>query len=110
MSKFVTIITADDDDAEVLEVEINWKGLANEVDALIIETMKEMMDRWRDDIDMRIMFLADAQDGLEVCKLLARGSWFKAERKIRDMDTAARDVMYDIIEQVAGREFFDHVR
>jgi hypothetical protein len=110
MSKFVTIITADDDDTEVLDVEINWKGLADEVDALVIEYMKEMMDRWRDDVEMRIMFLADTQDGLEVCKLLAMGSWWKAERKLRNMDTAARDIMYDIIEQVAGKEFFDHVR
>ena len=59
---------------------------------------------------MRAMFLGDAGDALDVCEHLAEGNWAKAEKRLWDMDTAARDYVYDWIGAVAGEEFFDIVR
>lgn len=103
MSNFIKTVTRQ---VEVLDVEIDWKGIANAVDAMVMEYHNERMKTWNGDRDMRIMFMADTQDSLEVCNLLAKGSWKPAKNRLNDMDTAARDLMYDIIEKVAGTEFF----
>jgi hypothetical protein len=90
--------------------EVDWKKLADEVEKLVMAKLDEDLKHWKDDRSMRAMFLCDAGDSLEVCQELAEGSWHKAEKRLWDMDTAARDYVYDFIEQVAGSEFFDAVR
>ena len=107
MPKFIKTVTRK---VEVIDVEIDWKGIANAADDLVMKHHNERMQIWKDERDMRIMFLGDAQDSLAVCDLLAKGSWKSAKNRLDNMDTAARDLMYDIIELVAGAEFFDHVR
>jgi len=104
MSKFVKTITR-----QVVAVEVDWKGLANSVDELIMEHHYKMLQEWKDHRNMRAMFMSDAQTGLDACDLLAKGNWKKAKAAIDNMDTAPRDIIYDFIEQVAGEEFFKHV-
>jgi hypothetical protein len=36
--------------------------------------------------------------------------WKQAEARVRDMDTAPRDYVYDFIAEVAGADFFDLVK
>ena len=90
--------------------DVDWKTLADRVEALVMAKLKEDLEHWKEDRGMRAMFLCDAGDSLDVCEALAEGSWSKAEKKLWDMDTAARDYVYDFIEQTAGKEFFDAVR
>ena len=56
------------------------------------------------------MAVADAADSLQVCEHLLAGDWNKARKRLIDMDTAARDYVFDFIEVVAGPEFFDCVK
>jgi len=91
-------------------VHINWQELALQVELLVMEKMRTDMERWADDRSMRAMLLGDASAGLDVCVLLAEGDWRLVEDRLWEMDTAARDYIYDWIGAVAGAEFFDIVR
>lgn len=91
-------------------VNIDWAELSRAVEQRVMQKLKEDLDSWAEDIGMRSMFLQDAADGLKVCELLLAGEWKPVEDKIWDMDTAARDYVYDFIGEVAGEEFFDLVR
>lgn len=86
---------------------VDWKRLANQVEDLVMEKMRNDLDNWRNDLSMRQMFLQDAADGLAVCELLLSEDWTRAKQKLRDMDTASRDEVYDMIESVAGADFFE---
>jgi hypothetical protein len=90
---------------------IDWETLATAVEKLVMAKLKEDLEGWArpEDRNMRAMFLNDASDGLEVCELIEDGNWSSVKKKLRDMDTAARDCVYDIIGKVAGAEFFDIV-
>ena len=90
--------------------DIDWIELAAGVEKLVVDKLKDDLKQWEGDIGMRQMFVQDAADALAVCELLAEGKWHKAENRIRNMDTAARDYVYDFIEIVAGADFFDCVR
>ena len=90
--------------------DIDWIELAAGVDKLVVKRLKDDLKQWEGDIGMRQMFVQDAADALAVCELLAEGKWHMAENRIRNMDTAARDDVYDFIEIVAGADFFDCVR
>jgi hypothetical protein len=91
-------------------VTINWILLADTVEQKVMSKLKEDLANWADDRGMRSMFLADASDGLEVCDLLAKGDWQKVENRLYNMDTAARDYLYEWIKQAAGEGFFAMVR
>lgn len=95
---------------EKIEVDINWKGIADAVEALVMAKLEHDLEHWAEDRGMRAMFLCDAGNGVDVAACLAEGDWIKTEKKLWEMDTAARDYVYDYIEQVAGKEFFDLVR
>ena len=95
---------------ETKAYEVDWAALADAVEKLAMAKMKSDIARWKDDRGMRAMLIGDAGDALDVCELLAKGKWKPVEEKLWDMDTAARDYVYDWIEQVAGKEFFDAVR
>lgn len=104
MSKFIKTVTR-----EVVDAEIDWKGIAAAVDALVMDHHYKMMQEWKDDRNLRIRYMNDAENGLNVCNQLAKGDWMRAKLGLSSMDTAARDLMYDLIEQVAGKEFFELV-
>jgi hypothetical protein len=90
--------------------DIDWKTLADEVEDRVMNKLHDDLAHWANDRSMRAMFLRDAADGLAVCELLAKGSWLPVENRLWDMDTAARDCVYEMIEAVAGADFFDIVR
>lgn len=90
--------------------EIDWSTLAVEVESRVMTHLTQMLESWKDDLSMRQMFMQDTADSLTVCEHLSVGNWQVAESRLFDMDTAARDVVFDFIEEVAGREFFDLVR
>lgn len=91
---------------EIVEAEIDWQGIAAAVEVLVMAKLSADLANWPEDRGMRAMFLADASDGVEVANLLAAGVWNKVYDRIWKMDTAARDYVFDFIEQVAGKEFF----
>jgi hypothetical protein len=90
---------------------IDWAALAAGVEQLVRAKLAEDLENWKDDLSMRVMFVQDCADGLAVCEtMLEKESWPAVENRLRNMDTAARDCIYEFIEQVAGAEFFDCVR
>lgn len=105
MSKFVKTRVI-----EKVEVDVDWAGISKEVELRVMQKLQADLDHWAEDLGMRSMFLHDAADGLKVCELLLEGKWKPVEDKIWDMDTAARDYIYDFIGDVAGEDFFDLVR
>lgn len=90
----------------VTEYVVDWAALANAVEARVMEKLRNDMAYWTEDRSMRQMLIADAADGVEVCELLAAGVWKKVEARLWNMDTAARDYLYDYIEAEAGKDFF----
>lgn len=88
---------------------VDWAAMAAGVERLVLEKMKNDLEHWADSLSMKQMFVQDAADSLAVCELLEEGKWREAESKIWDMDTAARDYVFDFIAEVAGDEFFDIV-
>lgn len=91
---------------EIVEAEIDWQGIAAAVEALVMAKLSADLANWPEDRGMRAMFLADASDGVAVADLLAEGNWSKVDKRLWDMDTAAREHVYSFIESVAGKEFF----
>jgi hypothetical protein len=94
---------------QTVSYEIDWAALCAGVEALVMAKLKEDLENWKDDLSMRAMFVSDAGASLDVCVALAEGDWPKAEKQLWSMDTAARDYVYDFIEQTAGEEFFTAV-
>jgi hypothetical protein len=101
MNKFVKTVTR-----TVVETEIDWAGIADAVEVLVMEKLQRDLEDWAEDRGMRAMFLSDAGDGIWVCENLAGGVWSEVDKRLCEMDTAARDYLYDFIGQVAGEEFF----
>ena len=101
MNKFVKTVTR-----TVVETEVDWAGIADAVEVLVMEKLKRDLEQWSENRAMRAMFLRDAGDGLSVCETLATGDWTRIDRRLWEMDTAARDYLYDFIGQVAGDDFF----
>lgn len=95
---------------ETTAFEVDWAALASEVEKRVMAKLQQDLANWSDDLSMREMFVGDAADSMKVCVLLEAGKWREAETKIWDMDTAARDYVYDFIAEVAGADFFDIVR
>ena len=94
----------------VTVVEVDWAALAQAVELRVMQKLQEDLEHWANDLGMRSMFLGDASDGLKACELLLKGQWKPVEDHLWSMDTAARDYIYDFIGEVAGEDFFDHVR
>jgi hypothetical protein len=88
---------------------IDWKSLADAVEKLAMAKMEYDIVYWKNNRSMRAMLISDAGDALDVCEYLAAGNWVKAEQKLWDIDTAAREYIYNWIQQVAGSEFFNTV-
>jgi hypothetical protein len=93
---------------------VDWAALAESVEVRVMQKMKDDLAHWSGElceIGMREMFLRDAADGLAVCEaMLDKEMWSAVENKLRAMDTAARDCVYDMIAAEAGEDFFDIVR
>lgn len=104
------VIKTQTEQQTVTTFEIDWAALAAGVEELVMDHMQAQLLSYADDLSMRQMFVQDTSDSLAVCEHLLAGDWTKGRKRLWDMDTAARDVVFDFIEIVAGREFFDIVK
>lgn len=91
-------------------VTVDWAALSQAVELRVMRKLQEDLERWADDIGMRSMFLGDASDGLKVCELLLEGNWQLVEKKLWDMDTAARDYLWDFLEAELGVDELEIIR
>jgi hypothetical protein len=94
----------------VTSIEVDWGALAASVEKEVMAKLNDDLVLWPDDMDMRAVFMRDAADGLDVCVLLSNGEWSDAEDKIRDMDTAPREWVWDWVEKHSCDGFFDILR
>jgi hypothetical protein len=91
-------------------VEVDWDALASAVETEVMEKLDDDLVAWQYDVSMKVMFLRDAADGLEVCGLLKEGKWKEVEERLWDMDTASRDHVYDWIEKHSCDNLFRLLR
>jgi hypothetical protein len=89
---------------------VDWAALAAAVERRVMEKLKFDLEHWADDLSMREMFVADCADGMAVCVLLEQGKWREAEKKIWDMDTAARDYIWEFLEAELGVDELEFIR
>ena len=87
---------------------VDWAALAKGVEKRVMQKLKGDLANWKKDLSMKQMFVQDCADSLAVCEaMLDKQSWSAVEEKLWDMDTAARDCVYEFIAEVAGSDFFD---
>jgi hypothetical protein len=91
-------------------VTVDWAALSAAIELRVMEKLQEDLKHWADDVGMRSMFLGDASDGLKVCELLLEGNWQTVEKKLWDMDTAARDYLWDFLEAELGVDELEIIR
>ena len=91
-------------------VTVDWAALSQAVELRVMRKLQEDLEHWADDVGMRSMFLGDASDGLKVCELLLEGKWQLVEKKLWDMDTAARDYLWDFLEAELGVDELEIIR
>ena len=89
---------------------VDWAALAEAVEQRVMIKLKQDLEHWAGDIGMKAMFVQDAADGMAVCELLEEGRWREAESKIWDMDTAARDYVWEFIEAELGVDELEFIR
>lgn len=105
----MTIVTV----TETKSYTVDWAALAEGVEVRVMQKLKDDLAHWAgaEHLGMRQMFVQDCADSLTVCEaMLDKQTWSAVEEKLWDMDTAARDCVYDFIAEVAGEDFFDTVR
>ncbi len=91
-------------------VTVDWAALSAAIELRVMQKLQEDLKHWADDVGMRSMFLGDASDGLKVCELLLEGKWKVVEKKLWDMDTAARDYLWDFLEAELGVDELEIIR
>ena len=89
---------------------VDWTELALAVERRVMAKLQRDLANWPDDLSMREMLVADAADGMAVCILLEQGKWREAEKKIWNMDTAARDWVWEFIEAELGVDELEFIR
>lgn len=80
---------------------VDWAEIAESVEKQALKKLKADLKQWKGelcDIGMREMFLRDAADTLAVCEIMMDGNWEAIEQRLWDMDTAARDCVYEMID------------
>jgi hypothetical protein len=91
-------------------VDVDWAALADELEKRVMAKLADDLETWKEDRSMRAMFLGDASNGLDVCEVVLTGKWFLVEERLWSMDTAARDYLYDWIDEICGADFFNLMR
>ena len=90
-------------------VTVDWAALSAAIELRVMQKLQEDLEHW-EDLGMRSMFLGDASDGLAVCELLLKGNWQLVEKKLWNMDTAARDYLWDFLEAELGVDELEIIR
>lgn len=92
------------------QYEVDWPAMVKDIERLAVKKLKEDLKTWKGDVGMRQMCVQDAADALAVCEtMLEKRNWDQVQNRIWRMETAARDCVYEFIEQVAGKDFLDAV-
>ena len=81
---------------------VEWGRLSQSVAKRVTNKLKEDLKHWKNDLGMMQMFVQDAADGLAVCETITNGKWRDIEERLWDMDTAARECVYEMIEAELG--------
>ena len=82
---------------------VDWAEVARRLEPMIMNKMRDAYDHW-DSVDMRQMVVMDAADGLRVCERLSTGSADGVTEALWEMDTAPREEVICMIEQIVGSE------
>lgn len=89
---------------------IDTEKLADSIEAAVVaEFEKRFADVRGTDSDqgLQALYISDAADMLEVCRLIKRGEFSEARAKLYHMDTSPREDLYMLMERVAGSEIVD---
>ena len=90
---------------------INTTVLAREIEHKILDRFEADWERACRDGDaaqgLKALYISDAGDMLEVCRLISLGDTTRARAALNSMDTAPREELYSIIESTALSEFVD---
>jgi uncharacterized protein YjfI (DUF2170 family) len=81
---------------------VDWAALADAVEQRATAKLEEDVEKWRGDRSMRAMIMSDYGDTLSVCEVIETGRWRDIEERLWEMDTAARECVYDFIEAELG--------
>ena len=83
---------------------IDWETISKKVEKQVLKKLKKDLVDWEQDLEMKSMFLRDAADGLDVANILKTGNWLLVEKRLWEMDTAAREYVYEYIETSGGKK------
>ena len=89
---------------------IDTEKLADSIEAAVVAEFEE---RFADvsgtdsDQGLQALYISDAADMLEVCRLIKQGEFSEARAKLYHMDTSPREDLYMLMERVAGSEIVD---
>ena len=81
---------------------VDWAALAKAVEVRAMAKLEDDLKQWENDFGMRAMLLGDCSDTLSVCEVIETGNWRDIEERLRKMDTAAWEYVYDFIEAELG--------
>jgi len=87
---------------------IDTKKLADSIEAAVVAEFEERFaDVSGTDQGLQALYISDAADMLEVCRLIKQGEFSEARAKLYHMDTSPREDLYMLMERVAGSEIVD---
>jgi hypothetical protein len=87
---------------------IDTEKLADSIEtAVVAEFEKRFADVSGTDQGLQALYISDAADMLEVCRLIKQSEFSEARAKLYHMDTSPREDLYMLMERVAGSEIVD---
>ena len=89
---------------------IDNKKLATQIEAAIVAQFQKDFARvsgTNETLSLQTLYISDAGDMLEVCRLIKQGRLDEARKQLFHMDTSPREDLYFLMERVAGSEIVD---
>ena len=87
---------------------IDTEKLADSIEAAVVAEFEERFaDVSGTDQGLQALYISDAADMLEVCRLIKQSEFSEARAKLYHMDTSPREDLYMLMERVAGSEIVD---
>jgi len=87
---------------------IDTEKLADSIEAAVVAEFEERFaDVTGTDQGLQALYISDAADMLEVCRLIQQGYMREAREKLFHMDTSPREDLLFLMERVAGSEIVD---
>jgi len=94
----------------MIENMIDNEKLANSIEAAVVAEFREnfaSVSGTNEDVSLQALYISDAGDMLEVCRLIKQGRLDEARKSLFHMDTSPREEFYFLMERVAGSEIVD---